>query len=65
VSAKAVTVRSATAQAVLTMQPQTLQLIVSGGHKKGDVFAVARIAGIQAAKKMCRPYSFVSPIDAQ
>ena len=61
VSAKAVTVRSATAQAVLTMQPQTLQLILSGGHKKGDVFAVARIAGIQAAKKcadlipLCHP----------
>lgn len=61
VSAKAVTVRSATAQAVLTMQPQTLQLIVNGGHKKGDVFAVARISGIQAAKKcadlipLCHP----------
>jgi len=33
------------------MQPETLRLIVAGGHKKGDVLAVARIAGIMAAKK--------------
>jgi cyclic pyranopterin phosphate synthase len=33
------------------MQAETLELIVSGSHKKGDVLAVARIAGIQAAKK--------------
>jgi cyclic pyranopterin phosphate synthase len=43
------------------MQPETLQLIASGGHKKGDVLAVARIAGLQAAKKtadlipLCHP----------
>jgi cyclic pyranopterin monophosphate synthase len=43
------------------MQPATLQLIMQGGHKKGDVLAVARIAGIQAAKKcadlipLCHP----------
>jgi cyclic pyranopterin phosphate synthase len=61
VGAKAVTTRSATAEAVISMRPETLQLIVDGGHKKGDVFAVARIAGIQAAKKcadlipLCHP----------
>ena len=43
--------RSATATASVFMQPTTLQMIVAGDHKKGDVIAVARIAGIQAAKK--------------
>jgi cyclic pyranopterin phosphate synthase len=33
------------------MQPETLRLIMEGGHKKGDVLAVARVAGIMAAKK--------------
>ena len=61
VGAKAVTERQATAAAVVDLQPETLKLIVEGGHKKGDVFAVARIAGIQAAKKtadlipLCHP----------
>ncbi len=61
VTAKAVTERVATAQAVVQMQPETLAMIVQGDHKKGDVLAVARIAGIQAAKKcpelipLCHP----------
>ncbi len=61
VGGKAVTSRSATAQATVAMLPATLQLIIAGGHKKGDVLAVARIAGIQAAKKcadlipLCHP----------
>ena len=61
VTEKAVTFREATAQALVRMLPETLQMIVSGGHPKGDVFAVARIAGIQAAKKtsdlipLCHP----------
>ena len=61
VTDKAVTSREATAQAVVRMRPETLEMIVSGGHPKGDVFAVARIAGIQAAKKtsdlipLCHP----------
>ena len=42
--------REALAEAWVRLQPQTLQLILQGGHAKGDVFAVARIAGIQAAK---------------
>ena len=45
------TQRIAVAQARVRMLPNTLQMIVAGGHPKGDVFAVARIAGIQAAKK--------------
>jgi len=61
VSDKKHTVREATAEARIVMQPETLKLIESGGHKKGDVFTVAKIAGIQAAKKcsdlipLCHP----------
>ncbi len=60
------TERQATAEAFITMTPETLQLIMDGGHKKGDVFAVARIAGIQAAKKcsdlipLCHPLMLTS-----
>lgn len=61
VSAKVETVREARAEAFVHMAPATLALIVSGQHHKGDVFATARIAGIQAAKKtwdlipLCHP----------
>ena len=61
VGEKEVTRRSASAQAVVSMQPETLSLILSGGMSKGDVFACARIAGIMAAKRtwelipMCHP----------
>ena len=61
VGEKPISQREATAQAVIKMLPETLAMIVEGGHKKGDVFAVARIAGIQAAKKcsdlipLCHP----------
>ena len=61
VSAKPASVRVATAEGFVTMTSQTLELISSGKHAKGDVFAVARIAGIQAAKKcsdlipLCHP----------
>lgn len=61
VSQKAVTTREARAYAEIHMLPETLEMIVAGGHKKGDVFAVARIAGIQAAKRtsdlipLCHP----------
>ncbi len=50
VSAKAETVREARAQAFVTMRSETLAMIIDGRHHKGDVFATARIAGIQAAK---------------
>jgi cyclic pyranopterin phosphate synthase len=61
VTDKALTQRVAHAAATVTMTPETLALIASGGHKKGDVLAVARIAGIQGAKKcsdlipLCHP----------
>ncbi len=64
--AKATTRREASAEALVAMQPGTLRLILEGGHKKGDVFAVARIAGIQAAKKctdlipLCHPLALSS-----
>ncbi len=51
VGGKEVTVREAVAEGLIRMQPATLKLIVEGGHKKGDVLAVARVAGIMAAKK--------------
>lgn len=51
VGAKPQTAREALAEATVRMRPETLKLIVSGRAKKGDVFAVARVAGIQAAKR--------------
>ena len=68
VSDKATTVREATARARIRMEPETLSLIEKGEHKKGDVFSVAKIAGIQAAKKcadlipLCHPLA-LSAID--
>lgn len=61
VTEKAMSSRTATAQGFIKMTQETLALITTGKHKKGDVFAVARIAGIQAAKKcsdlipLCHP----------
>jgi len=58
---KAVTQRVAVAEGKITMLPDTLQLIVSGQHGKGDVLGIARVAGIMAAKKtselipLCHP----------
>ena len=63
---KQMTRRTAQAQAVITMQPETLQAILDGSTPKGDVFSCARIAGIMAAKRtselipMCHPL----PIDS-
>jgi cyclic pyranopterin phosphate synthase len=51
VGGKDVTAREACAEGLIRMQPQTLKLIIEGGHKKGDVLAVARVAGILAAKQ--------------
>jgi cyclic pyranopterin phosphate synthase len=48
---KPATARSAVARGVVVMQPETLALLCTGAAPKGDVFAAARIAGIQAAKK--------------
>lgn len=61
VGAKPITHRQARAQGLVRMQAATLRLIQAGGFAKGDVLAVARIAGIQAAKKcadlipLCHP----------
>jgi cyclic pyranopterin monophosphate synthase len=61
VSAKGETARTATARGRVQMQPETLALILRGDVPKGDVIAVARIAGIMAAKRtgdlipMCHP----------
>ncbi len=61
VSNKAATVREARAEGYVRMSADTLQKILAGEHHKGDVFSVARIAGIQAAKQtsqlipLCHP----------
>lgn len=58
---KADTHRRAIASGVIRMQPDTFALVQSGSHKKGDVLGIARIAGIQGAKKtsdlipLCHP----------
>lgn len=61
VSGKQVTVRRARAVGSVTMQPETLQKILDREFSKGDVFEVARLAGIMAAKRtselipLCHP----------
>lgn len=61
VSGKAVTVREARASAVVSLSAAALEEMLAGDNKKGNVLAVARVAGIQAAKKcsdlipLCHP----------
>lgn len=61
VSKKEATVREAKARAVVRMRPETLVMIREGRHAKGDVLAVAQVAGIMGAKRtpelipMCHP----------
>ena len=61
IGAKAITARRAVARATLEAQPETIDAILGGTLKKGDALAVARIAGIMAAKKtsdlipLCHP----------
>ena len=68
VSAKDATHRIAVAAGAIRMQDSTLGLIMEGGHKKGDVLGIARVAGIMAAKKtaelipLCHPLA-ISHID--
>ena len=70
VTDKQQTSRSATAEAAVKMSAATLDMVIKGEHKKGDVFGVARIAGIQAAKKcsdlipLCHPL-MLSSIDVE
>jgi len=66
VSDKDVTNRIAVARGTIHMQAETLDLILKGKVEKGDVFSVARVAGIMAAKKtselipMCHPLNITS-----
>jgi cyclic pyranopterin phosphate synthase len=66
VSDKAVTAREAIAEGYVRMTPATLALALSGDAKKGDVRAVAEIAGVMAAKRtaelipLCHPLALTS-----
>ena len=66
VGEKQSTNRVATASGRVRMDSETLELIAAGGHKKGDVIAIARIAAIQAAKScsqlipLCHPLMLTS-----
>lgn len=70
VGEKAITARRAVARGSIRMQKETLDRIVRGDNKKGDVLSVARIAGIMAAKKtadlvpLCHPLA-LSHVDIQ
>ncbi len=66
VGAKDSTERVAVTAGFIRMQPRTLDLIMQGSHKKGDVLGIARVAGIMAAKKtsdlvpLCHPLSITN-----
>ena len=66
ISDKAITERIAVASAQVSMMAETLEMVISGNHKKGDVLTIAKIAGIQAAKQcsglipLCHPLSLTS-----
>lgn len=61
VGEKKFTARIAITEGFIVLQPATLALILLGGHKKGDVLGIARIAGIMASKRtadlipLCHP----------
>ncbi|MEW4336661.1 cyclic pyranopterin monophosphate synthase MoaC [Chromobacterium vaccinii] len=61
VGGKAATARRAVAEGIIRMLPATFALVKNGGHKKGDVLGIARVAAIMAAKKtwdlipLCHP----------
>ncbi len=63
---KPISHRVAVADGRISMQSETLRLVQSGGHKKGDVLGIARIAGIMGAKKtselvpLCHPLALTS-----
>jgi len=68
VSDKPANAREAVAAGLVRMAPETLALALSGGGKKGDVRAIAEIAGVMAAKKtadlipLCHPLSLSSVV---
>ncbi|MBI3063480.1 MAG: cyclic pyranopterin monophosphate synthase MoaC [Deltaproteobacteria bacterium] len=63
VSDKDVTSRTAVARGAIHMRPETLELILEGKVEKGDVFSVARVAGIMAAKKTCELIPMCHPLN--
>ncbi len=62
VGEKPVSQREAVAEGTINMLPETLELVVRGGHKKGDVLGIARVAGIMAAKKTAELVPLCHPI---
>lgn len=62
VGGKDTTRRVAVAGGRILMQPDTLKLIMEGGHKKGDVLGIARVAGIMAAKRTSELVPLCHPI---
>jgi cyclic pyranopterin monophosphate synthase len=62
ISEKLVTQRIAITEGYIEMQAETLTLIIGMGHKKGDVLAIARIAGIMACKKTAELIPLCHPI---
>lgn len=66
VTEKEAAYRTATASATVNVRPSTMEIIRTGGIKKGDVLSVAQVAGIMAAKKtadiipMCHPLTLTS-----
>jgi cyclic pyranopterin phosphate synthase len=62
VSAKPDTTRQAVAKGLVRMQPATFELIKQGGSAKGDVLAVAQLAGIMAAKETLRLIPLCHPV---
>lgn len=65
VSAKSVTEREAVARGTVRMQAQTLRLIRSGKIAKGEVLAVARVAGIMAAKRTAELIPLCHPLPVE
>lgn len=70
VGAKDITVREGVAEGRIFMEPSTLQKIMEGNHKKGDVLGIARVAGIMGAKKtpeivpLCHPI-MITAVDVE
>ena len=62
VGEKPITERKAVARGRIRMQPETLQLIIGGDAKKGDVLGVARLSGIMAAKRTCELIPLCHPL---
>lgn len=67
---KDITVREGVAEGRIYMEPSTLQKIMEGNHKKGDVLGIARVAGIMGAKKtpdiipLCHPI-MITAVDVE